>query len=526
MNAIGSKNGRKQMSDGIVAVDRFIQATRDSGYRGTASAIAELVDNALQAAANQIHISIGPDPASENGHLRLEILDNGSGMNALTLQQALRFGGSSRFNDRRGLGRYGMGLPNGSLSQARCLKVLSWQSPRTAHTTYLDLDEIASSKLSSVPRPVRASLPAAARELKFPSGTMVTWTQCDRLDYRKASTIAGKLRKALGRIFRYFLWDGVRIEINSEAVEPVDPLFIHERSMSRGGRLVGEPLEYQMEVPLPDGRGTACGRVIVKFSELPVEEWHQLPNDQKRELGVLNGAGVSIIRARREIEYGWLLMGDKRKENYDDWWRCEVSFDPGLDEVFGITHTKQQIRPTQSLVEAIVPDLEQMAKTLNRRVRQLHEQVKLVVRAADAERTAAARDRLLPPLATPRPFPVMQQAFEMLERRHPHLALARQNGSESARPNYSIVLDGAEGTRFFTSHYRDGQLVLVLNTDHPFYRRVYAPLSQMEGTAGQALRQHFDLVLLAAARAEASNGKQGEEFLRLWSDATATFLQT
>ena len=33
----------------IVAVERFIHATRDSGYRGTAAAICELVDNALQA---------------------------------------------------------------------------------------------------------------------------------------------------------------------------------------------------------------------------------------------------------------------------------------------------------------------------------------------------------------------------------------------------------------------------------------------------------------------------------------------
>lgn len=114
----------------------------------------------------------------------------------------------------------------------------------------------------------------------------------------------------------------------------------------------------------------------------------------------------------------------------------------------------------------------------------------------------------------------------MLERRHPHLALARQNGSGPGTPNYSIVLDGSEGARFFTSHHRDGQLVLVLNTDHPFYRRVYSQLSQIEGAAGQALRQHFDLVLLAAARAEATNGKHAASFLGLWSDAIATFLQT
>ena len=31
----------------IIALDKFIQATRDSGYKGTASAISELVDNAI-----------------------------------------------------------------------------------------------------------------------------------------------------------------------------------------------------------------------------------------------------------------------------------------------------------------------------------------------------------------------------------------------------------------------------------------------------------------------------------------------
>ena len=36
----------------IVAVRSFIEATRDTGYKSTGSAIAELVDNALEASAN------------------------------------------------------------------------------------------------------------------------------------------------------------------------------------------------------------------------------------------------------------------------------------------------------------------------------------------------------------------------------------------------------------------------------------------------------------------------------------------
>ena len=42
----------------IVASDKFVRATRDSGYRSTASAISELVDNAIQAGATRIYVDI------------------------------------------------------------------------------------------------------------------------------------------------------------------------------------------------------------------------------------------------------------------------------------------------------------------------------------------------------------------------------------------------------------------------------------------------------------------------------------
>src|SRR5262245_2159500 len=127
--------------DSLVAVDKFIHATRDSGYKGTPSAVAELVDNALQAGATRVLISVEHDPAGMDGSLRLEVTDNGTGMDEPTLRQALRFGGTTRFNDRKGLGRYGMGLPNSSLSQSRRVDVCTWRSPSSALATSLDVDE-------------------------------------------------------------------------------------------------------------------------------------------------------------------------------------------------------------------------------------------------------------------------------------------------------------------------------------------------------------------------------------------------
>ena len=312
------KNGHS-----IVAVDKFIQATRDSGYKGTASAVAELVDNALQAGADEIELFIQKGEGDVRHPIEVYVCDNGCGMDPFSLRQAMRFGGSSRFNDRGGLGRYGMGLPNSSLSQARTVTVFSWERPDRVYSCYLDVDEIAEGKMVEVPTPQRDSYPFD-EDTYAQSGTIVLWTRCDRLDQRRLSTLEQKLAAAIGRRFRHFLWSGVSIAINGEAVSPIDPLYLNPAAQVTGARVFGEPIEYEVRADQdPSCRKT--GRVTVLFSELPIPEWHSLPNDEKRRLGISKGAGVSVVRGGREVDYGWFFMGSKRRENYDDWWRVMVS---------------------------------------------------------------------------------------------------------------------------------------------------------------------------------------------------------
>lgn len=111
------------------------------------------------------------------------------------------------------------------------------------------------------------------------------------------------------------------------------------------------------------------GTVRVTFSLLPIKEWERLSAAEKRSAGISKSPGISIVRGGREIDTGWYFMGRKRKENYDDWWRAEVAFAPELDELFGVTHTKQGIHPTQDLVETLTPDMEAIAHQLNTIVR-------------------------------------------------------------------------------------------------------------------------------------------------------------
>jgi hypothetical protein len=183
----------------IVLNKTFIEATRDTGYRSTAAAVAELVDNAIQAGAKNVRVFVREAEGDAGGAPVLSVLDDGSGMDSQTLRRALQFGGSMRFGDRSGLGRFGMGLPNASVSQARHLEVFTWRAPNVCIASHLDVDDIAHGQLDEIPTVRRSSLPKWAQEHRGFSGTLVVWTRCDRLDNRRISTIVRKLHEPLGR---------------------------------------------------------------------------------------------------------------------------------------------------------------------------------------------------------------------------------------------------------------------------------------------------------------------------------------
>src|SRR2546423_1785866 len=120
----------------VVALNRFIEATRDSGYKTTSAAIAELIDNSFEADASAVEVVIYEQHINARRELKVIVSDNGNGMTPSTLRLALQFGGSTRFNSRLGVGRYGMGLPNSSLSQGRRVDVYSWRRIGTVWWSY------------------------------------------------------------------------------------------------------------------------------------------------------------------------------------------------------------------------------------------------------------------------------------------------------------------------------------------------------------------------------------------------------
>jgi hypothetical protein len=74
----------------IVALSTFIHATRDSGYKATSHAVAELVDNAIQAAAKRVAITITQAPSDDRYPMEIRVIDNGVGMSRANLRPQRR----------------------------------------------------------------------------------------------------------------------------------------------------------------------------------------------------------------------------------------------------------------------------------------------------------------------------------------------------------------------------------------------------------------------------------------------------
>lgn len=349
----------------IIPPELAVKAMRDSGYRNTAYALAELIDNSAQAGAALIEVFCLEQREQINQRERrrikeIAVLDNGRGMDASVLRMALQFGNGTHLNDRAGIGRFGMGLPNASISQCRRIDVWTWQNgPQNALHTYLDVDEVEAGRLRSVPSPKHTSLPDVWKMRSQgvgESGTLVLWLGFDehRLTWKGARATLQNTEYLVGRMYRKFLGTGkldirlVALENDTATYEQSarinDPLYLLAPSSTPAPydkvnmfQKWGEE-DQEFEVAWGGGKHTVAVRISwAKPDTVPADGTNR--GDKPYGKHAAKNIGVSIVRAGRELDLdaSWAIGYDPTER----WWGIEVEFPPALDEVFGVTNNKQ-----------------------------------------------------------------------------------------------------------------------------------------------------------------------------------------
>jgi hypothetical protein len=111
---------------------------RDVGY-SLESAIADLIDNSITAAARTVDIYAW----LREGEPYIAVIDDGHGMTREGLYEAMRLGSQSPLDKRdpKDLGRFGLGLKTASFSQSRVLTVASLDRG-ILHACQWDLDYV------------------------------------------------------------------------------------------------------------------------------------------------------------------------------------------------------------------------------------------------------------------------------------------------------------------------------------------------------------------------------------------------
>lgn len=378
----------------IVSPSLTVKAMRDSGYKNTAYALAELIDNSIDAEASLVQVFACESPvqgATQTRHRvdTIAVLDNGKGMDGDLLRRALKYG-DGLGDDRSRIGRFGMGLPNSSMSQCTKVKVWSWTNgPANALYTYLDLKEIENGQ-DEVPAPEPCRVPEYWDELSEAplgtSGTLVVWTDLDRVKWHGAGATLRNTAELIGRVYRHYLHDGsatikmapVRDGKVLEGhngwyyAQPNDPLYLMPETGTPapfdktpmfepyGMGNEDEPGVYHYPLTVDGRKYTVKVRASIALPQarrpdVPEHPWPDTANPN-RDGGhqvwgqhARRNVGISLVRKGRELDLdsSWAIGYDP----VERWWGIEVDFPPELDEVFGVTNNKQTAVVFSSLAD-------------------------------------------------------------------------------------------------------------------------------------------------------------------------------
>jgi hypothetical protein len=543
-------------------VRHAVESQRRSGYRDTASASREIIDNAIEAGATRIDVIFDTEPGKKTV-TAVAFIDNGAGMVPKMIRYALTWGGGTHFDDHEFIGRFGFGLPNSSINQGRRVEVYSRPTP-DAHLLrgVLDITNPSHYGAQSIDPPEPASLPPFVEaymkrsKMDMAHGTVVVWQRPDRLTYKKASTLREHLVEDFGVTYRYHLKndittpDGLVLVVDGTEVGPVDPLFLtpgarlfvpeedggaqrveefplavrYWEDQETGARHLAA-IEDPADIPKAIEDGATVGAVKVTVARMPkgfADGFADDPDAKKRFEIRKPRRGMSFVRSNREIQtLDAFPRSQKDKSNglgewpllqsYAYYWGIEVRFDPALDEVFGITNDKQGVRPIEDFWRVLADaGVDEAARRENRWQSKERERAKPAERPdvpTEAETSAQAADVGTSTRPTV-PDREKTKAREELEKAaeeeaakgggDPAKALAALE-ERAKRITYRIEYDDVLGGAIYEPKWVGSQIVVVVNRQHQLYQVLYGDLLRLGAARA---KQAVDLVLLALAKAE------------------------
>lgn len=504
-------NGSRRIP--MILTGQALLSLRDSGFN-LPTALAEVIDNSIEAKANTIRVRLDEAVAKGKKHVhRIAISDDGSGMDVEILQHYLQVGFSTRYMRTDTIGKYGVGAKLAALNFATRIDVWSRQSGSEPwQLVTFDLNESIERERETgesvgVDAPVAAEVPADLADIApAGAGTLVVWSKVDRLESGRAATnfdeLLVDLRQELSRIFRMFLDGGFVLEVNGTKLLPHDPLFLMKETWAErilrkanAAKVDEEKLPASAYEPkvLTDEKikvGGSSATLRVTLYPSAVTRKRGMGGDAlAKQLRVPENEGcISFMRLGREIAYNNVpkIFGRSVAEP-DRFIGIEVAFKPELDEYFGVRNVKRGVEPHGELREKLRARLTVIAKTARELLEERWGEVARTTREHDGEHgpimgAAAEANNSLPAGQGP------EVPEDEVERELEALAVDAGRSKEEDKKEYverirdmPFVVESVDfpGKMFIDVKHLNNQVIIRLNTRHRFYRELWQPLQDI-----------------------------------------------
>ena len=320
----------------------LMESTRAIGY-SVESAIADIIDNSI--AADATHISVYFETIEPQ---YIAIIDNGLGMDETEITEAMRYGSSSPSKDRsaKDLGRFGLGLKTASLSQCRCLSVISKKDGKVSARQW-DLDFILKTQkwsLKALNADEIDELPVGKALKDLSHGTIVLWQRLDRIQLGSVTienSLENKMldvKKHLELVFhRYLSGEGgnkIKIDINGIPLVPFDPFFVTKSSVVMD--------DERIEIPGRKGVVTIKPFILPHPSNMSAEELEKYGGKE----GLRGLQGFYVYRNRRLLTWGtWFHL--RKMDELTKLARIKVDIPNSLDDLWTLDIKKSTAYPPE-----------------------------------------------------------------------------------------------------------------------------------------------------------------------------------
>lgn len=482
---------------------RTMEGLRDTGY-SFESAIADLIDNSIAAGANDVYVRVMQDA---DGNARVSITDNGSGMDREGLKQAMQYGSPER-SDPSSLGKFGLGLKTASTAFCRRLSLVSRSSgdSQVLMATW-DLDDvIAKGKWMLLMSDLadEDALEYLDELAAGHSGTVVLWDKVDRLLRGYQNPTGQYARRALkkrcaqleghiAKTFQRFIDTSdsrahdICIRLNGKVVAPWDPF---QQGLSE---LVAE------ESPIVENTDA---KFTVRAFILPRREEFEDEDVAKAAKISSEMQGLYIYREERLIhDADWLGMF--QKEPHGTLLRVEFSFDHRLDDAFQLNIKKSQVMLDDELWRWLKDQfLTAPRREADRRYRQGQ-------RKKITEKSEGAHDASNRSIATKEADAGSGVKVDVKDPKAGEVTVTNKQGefnlklkiSSASKPGEVCVQssDDVMDGLLFEPAIIDRHKAVRVNTQHPYYHKVYVPNFNRSVTV-----QGMDSLLWALCVAELS----------------------